>query len=64
MENVHLNLEIELFKQNNSWHVHFNDREIAEILFAIKYVLQFGHGTSGHLGYTVIEKLVEVLEEK
>lgn len=42
----------------------FNPREQQEILFALKYVEEFNHGTSGHLAYTVIAKLVALLQER
>lgn len=40
-----------------------SNREYQEILLAQTYVDQFKHGTGGHLAYTVIARLMEVLNE-
>jgi len=37
-------------------------REKMEVLFALDYVRQFKHGTSGHLGYVVIAQLAEIAD--
>lgn len=60
-QNDVLRAEIKVFRADYEWSKDFNDREIAEILFAIEYVLNFDYGTSGHLGYTVIEKLFRLV---
>lgn len=61
MLNEALETRIAAFRKDHPWSVDLNDREIAEILLALNYVLYFGHGTSGHLSYTVIEKLFSLL---
>lgn len=60
-QNEALKQEIAMFRKDYEWSTVFNDREIGEILFAIEYVLNFDYGTSGHLGYHVIEKLFKVV---
>ena len=39
----------------------FNEREQAEVECACVYVLDFEHGTSGHLAYSTIFKLFQLL---
>lgn len=53
--------QIKQLRDDYTWAVEFEDREIAEILFALQYVDHYKHGTSGHLGYIVISKLFEAL---
>lgn len=46
-----------------NWMEDFDTRELKEINFAQEYVRNFNHGTSGHMAYTVIAKLVEKINE-
>jgi hypothetical protein len=46
-----------------NWMDDFDNRELKEIGFAQEYVRNFNHGTSGHMAYTVIAKLVQKLNE-
>jgi hypothetical protein len=49
--------------EDQSWYLELDEREQKEIRFALFYVDYFDHGTSGHLGYTVIAKLADKLSE-
>lgn len=47
---------------DQDWIEGLDEREQNEIAFARLYVRQFGHGTPGHLSYTVIAKLADKLD--
>lgn len=53
--------ELVVFRTKHLWTYMFDDRELSEILLAQQYTKYFKHGTSGHLSYTVINKLCEAL---
>lgn len=61
--NETLKFEVARFRNQHAWSKDFDDREIGEIILALDYVLHYQHGTSGHLGYSVIEKLFALLAE-
>jgi len=63
MEETSLKDRISVFRAMYAWSHILEDREIAEILFALGYVTHYGHGTSGHLVYNVVDKLFNVLTE-
>lgn len=45
------------------WEQFLTDRQVKEINFSINYVANYGHGTSGHLGYTTIAALAMLIEK-
>jgi hypothetical protein len=47
--------------QHNIFADNFTEREQQEIAFALKYLDEFNHGTSGHMEYTVIAKLAALV---
>jgi hypothetical protein len=43
------------------WWPRLSEREQQEVLLAVTYTRQFGHGTAGHLSYTLIARLTDFL---
>lgn len=37
-------------------------RELREVGLSIEYIQKFNHGTSGHISYSVITKLIAIIE--
>jgi hypothetical protein len=46
------------------WEERLNERERKEVALARVYVADFGHGTAGHLAYTTIARLADLLDER
>ena len=46
------------------WLDGFNERQQKEIAFSRFYHIEFGHGTGGHLGYSVVAMLAEELDQR
>jgi hypothetical protein len=42
------------------WMKVLEQRERMEILYALNYIAQFNHGTSGHLGLTTLAKVAQI----
>ena len=45
------------------WKQFLTERQIKETEFAIHYAANYGHGTSGHLGYMTIAALAMIIEK-
>lgn len=44
----------------HDWMNVLEQRERMEILYALNYIAQFNHGTSGHLGLTTLAKVAQI----
>ncbi len=49
------------FGVNDGWFGHFDERQQAQIRFAVLYAKDFHHGADGHNNMMIIAKMVELL---
>ena len=47
-------------RDGHDWMKVLEQRERMEILYALNYIAQFNHGTSGHLGLTTLAKVAQI----
>lgn len=62
--NEALERRIAVFRVENPRFAAMNNRVIAEMLLAQDYVLNYNHGTSGHLGYIAIDAMIKAFQKE
>lgn len=47
----------------DDWFMNFDPRQRKEIMLALDYAQNYGHGTAGHMAYTVIARFATMVEK-